>query len=270
MHSADGLLPEDQAEFERILDDALRTARRNSGGDGDGSAAALERLRARALDSVAQITPAAEEEYRRFTDLRRQRRQPEERNTAAAGGSRERSGPGVTAVLSVLVPVLAGIAAVVFLLLGYALSLADPEPAAAATMRGAGWTFALIAALGLLVDAAELLVAAVRNGSTSIRASAADTVPAGDVSRAHEEWRRALLERGIRPFLREAEGKAFGVAGAHESRSHESRTPRLRFTSPDFSSPAESGGEPASGPRYTHPDFSSPRFTSPVDGADHD
>lgn len=295
MTSVERLLPEDRDEFEQVLDEALRTARRGDDHHPDTAA-----LRALALDAIPLIAPAASAEYERYVRARQKARErPRRRPAGGVAPPEERTGPGLIAVVSVLVPVLAGIAAVVFLPFGYGLALADPEPAVAAPMRTAGWVFAALAALGVVVAVVELVVGAVRNGATSIRASGE---PLGrEVSRARAEWRRALLVRGIEPFLRDAEstaestGKAAAestaestarpvlgagapaderraAAGGRGGRPSEHRTPRLRFSSPDFTSPAEGGDGSASGsgPGWGHPDFSSPSFSSPADREDRD
>ncbi|MDT0445917.1 hypothetical protein [Streptomyces johnsoniae] len=256
--------PEDRTEYEQILDHALRSARLTTHADTDR----IEALRGLAVDALPQITAAAAPEYERLVRLRLQPR-TEGRASGPASGPASASGrpdgpgggSGVITVFFALVPVLAAIAAVVFLLLGYALRVADPEPAMAAPMRSAGWVFAVIAAAGLLVAVGGLVVAAVRNGATSIRATATGQ---DQLARAREEWRRALLERGIAPFLREH------AAGADHER--QGRSPRLRFSSPDFSSPEFSsrGGGASAAPRYgrtefSSPDFSSPDFSSPAD-----
>jgi hypothetical protein len=278
MNSADVLPPEDHAEFERVLDEALRTARLTSGADRYHA----EQLRALALRAVGPIAAAADSEYRHFVQLRQELRRPDPRQAAAASRAARisssaepdpGSGSGLIAMVTVLVPVLAAISAVIFLSLGYVLGLTDPEPAMAEPMREVGWVFAAAAALGVLAAVAVLLVAAIRNGSqTSIRAPrpAAGRGPlAEEVARAREEWRRALLDHGIMPFLREHAGDL--------GDGSERRTPRLRFSSPDFSSPdfgspaSSQGQQPSATPRYSHPDFSgprfgSPRFTSPEEG----
>ncbi|RBM05614.1 hypothetical protein [Streptomyces sp. PT12] len=254
MNSADGFLPpEDQADFEQILDEALRTARLTSGAD----AAGIEELRELARDALPDIASAASAEYERLTALRlRLAERPD-----AGAGLTERAGPpsgvGVVTVFFALVPVLAGIAGVVFLLLGYLLGVADPEPAMAEPMRTVGWVFALVAAVGLLIAAAGLVIVAARNGATSIRASA----PADHVARARDEWRRALHDNGIAPFLRQH-------VAALPQHQQQDRTPRLRFSSPHFSSPEFSsrGGDAPARPRYGTPDFSGPTYTSPADG----
>ncbi|GAB2894039.1 membrane protein [Streptomyces mayteni] len=255
--------PEDQADFERILDEALRSARLAA----DADRFEIERLRSLAMDALPEIAAAADEEYRQLVRLRAELG-ASGADAPGAGpggpGKEERSaGVGLLAVVTTLVPVLSAIAAVVFLLLGYALRLADPEPGIAERMRGVGWVFAAVAGLGLLVALGGLVVAATRNSaSTAIRASA----PAEELARARDEWRRALHDRGVVPFVRRAGGR-------HHPRG---RTPRLRFSSPDFSSPdfSSSAGvtpraRPRHGnPRFSGPEFGSPAFTSPADGDD--
>jgi hypothetical protein len=287
MNSAEVLPPEDRAEFERVLDEALRTARLTAGAD----RFPVEELRTLATRELPRIAAAAEAEYRRFAQLRHELRRPGRPAAAApsslassgdGSGNRDRSGngngngSGLVAVVAALVPVLAAIAAVIFLLLGYALGLADPEPAMAKPMREVGWIFVVLAAIGLLLAVAGLMIAAIHNGSqTSIHARpAGGTGPlAQEVARAREEWRRALLDHGIMPFLREHAGRPGGD-------DHERRTPRLRFSSPDFSSPdfdsnTSSQGGSRSRPRYSQPDYAGPRFgspdfTSPEEGRDEE
>ncbi|GAA1928781.1 membrane protein [Streptomyces sodiiphilus] len=279
MNSADHLLPEDRTEFERILDKALRTARHTAERE-SGALPDTGRLRSMAMEAIDDIAPRAADEYRRFVELRSRLREPaapvsgrsaSPRGTTAAegtDGNEERTGAGLAAVLSVLAPILAGTAAVVFLAFGYGLRLAGPEPAVAAPMRTAGWVFAALAAVGLLIGTVELLVTALRHDATTIRDGRphGSRPPADDVARAHEQWRRVLLERGINPFLRDAaatlrEAEPTG-APAHRLPG-DSRTPRLRFSSPDFSSPNEGRGERTAGPRYGNPKYQSPEYKSP-------
>ncbi|MFE0688111.1 hypothetical protein ACFV0Z_08215 [Streptomyces xiamenensis] len=258
MNSAQDVLPEDRAEFERVLDEALRSARP---GDGGADATVVRRVREAALEARPQLTATAADEYHRYVRLREQLRAPD-----GALGAPERSGGGNLAVISVLIPVLAGIAAVVFLLVGYGMGLSDDEAGVAGSMRDIGWVFALFAAFGLLLAVAGLVVTAARNGSASaIRAG--DRAPgrgglAGDVAEAREDWRRALAERGIGPFLREVAALRDGGPGADGGHGDGGRkTPQLRFSSPDFSSPT--GGAPRTAPRAGRAEFSQPRFSSP-------
>lgn len=207
---------------------------------------------------------------------------------AVTAGIGDTAGAGAIAVISVLAPLLAGAAAVIFLLVGYAMHMLSPEPALAGSMRNAGWTFAVLAAATGLAGMAGLLFAAVRNGARSgplpgqrggagaarARAGTARPVvrPAGPeglsarVAEAREDWREALLERGVVPFLQEALTERQGaVTVAEPQLPDDHRTPRLGYSHPDFSSPAGSpgAGESATRPRFSSPDFSSPDYGGP-------
>jgi hypothetical protein len=174
MNSAPPLLVEDRPEFERVLDEALRTARDRLEPDARARLSTPQ-LRAMALSAAVPIAACAAAEYAEFVRLREELRHPA--YAPSLTKARGANGAGVLAVVFVLAPLLAGAAAVIFLLLGYGLHLARPEPALAAPLRSAGWTFVLLAAA---------------------------TGLAADVERARGRWRAALLERGVLPFLREA------------------------------------------------------------------
>ncbi|MFJ4894964.1 hypothetical protein ACIP5U_33965 [Streptomyces sp. NPDC088788] len=104
----------------------------------------------------------------------------------------------MVAVVAVLAPFLAGAASAIFLLVGYVLKMLNPEPALAQSMLNAGWLFAGVTAAALVTAAAGLLVTALRNGAPP--GSESDD-ECGEVARAKEAWRDALLQRGILPFL---------------------------------------------------------------------
>ncbi|MCF3961282.1 hypothetical protein [Streptomyces fuscigenes] len=117
-----------------------------------------------------------------------------------------------------LVPVLAAIAAVIFLLAGYLLkALAAARPLADALIAF-GWFFASVMALGIVAAGVGLLITAVRNASTQIRSAGTESGEPGELVEARAEWRAALLERGIVPYLRrmlvEAEGPTAFLEGA--------------------------------------------------------
>ena len=261
MNSAYELPAEDREEFEQVLEEALRTYRLSTGADEQR----LTELRAEALRMLPALAAAAQSEYSRFDRLRRRYGAapgtPALPRALRSASTEERSGgPGVLAAVFALVPVLSTVTALVFLTVGDGLGLTDAEPALAAPRRQAGWAFAAMAAMGVVVAVIALVVAAVRNSSaTAIRAQR----PVEEIARAREEWRRALYDHGIMPFLR-----AHGAPrDGHASR----RTPRLRFsspefTSPDFSSHPDESAEPrqALRPRYTHPSFSGPEFLRPA------
>ncbi|MGX1669981.1 hypothetical protein [Streptomyces sp. NPDC055400] len=283
MNSAPHLLNEDRPEFERILDEALRTAPDRPDLAAVGQRLNPEQLRTMALNATALITAAAATEYQNYVKVRSDLRASprpvrplrEGESTAESGGGAiglaatvgevaETTGAGVIAVVAVLAPVLAGTAAAIFLLVGYILKMLDPEPAFAQTLLMAGWVFGALTVAGILVAGAGLLLTALRNGSTSLQAGA-HTESSEEVDRAREAWGLVLLERGILPFLREAlaeppsapanRGGGPGAAG---------RMPHLGYNRPGFSSPGTDGGSPA-GPRptYSSPDFTSPDFGGP-------
>ncbi|MQS05086.1 hypothetical protein, partial [Streptomyces alkaliterrae] len=227
MNSAPHLRLEDRPEFERVLDEALRHAAARTA-TGPGRRTEDGRLRARALADAATIAAAAAPEYAEYVHTRERLRQPATAGGGQPGpggaparpggpgrgsgsGPEEKTGAGLFAVASVLVPVLAGAAAVIFLTVGYALHLVSPEPDIAASMRNVGWVFAAIAVATALVGAVTLLLTALRNSSSAIRPGsvsghglmAGSSPTSDDVAAARAAWRHALLHRGILPYLRE-------------------------------------------------------------------
>ncbi|MFI1681563.1 MULTISPECIES: hypothetical protein [unclassified Streptomyces] len=290
MNSAPHLLNEDRPEYERILDEALRTAPDRPELAAVGRRLNTEQLRTMALNATALITAAAAAEYAHYVKVREELREPRPTSTSIREGSGQSAaesgsggvslattmgevaepaaaaGAGAIAVVAVLAPVLAGTAAAIFLLVGYILKMLNPEPAFADTLLTAGWLFGALTAGAILVAAVGLLLTALRNGSTSL--------PAGlhgeqleEVSRAREDWGRALLERGVVPFLREALTEPGGApagrtpSGKPGGGGAGGRMPQLGYHRPGFSSP--DGGPAGPRPSYSSPDFSSPDFGGP-------
>ncbi|MFI6490410.1 hypothetical protein [Streptomyces sp. NPDC050564] len=266
------LLSEDRQDYERILDEALRSAPHRPELAAVGQRLNPEQLRTMALNATALITAAAVTEYQHYVKVREELRQPapstrvvsEEAGSAEPGAIglaatvgevSETAGAGVIAVVAVLAPVLAGTAAAIFLLVGYLLKMLDPEQAFAKTLLTTGWVFGAVTAAAILVAAVGLLLTALRNSSSSLQAGARGELDE-QVARAREAWHEALLERGILPFLREALTDP-GSAALGRPAPTPSRIPQLGYNRPGFSSPE---GGPAAGPR---PSFSSPDFTSP-------
>ncbi|MFD7079745.1 hypothetical protein ACFYXV_15800 [Streptomyces sp. NPDC002181] len=272
MNSAPHLLTEDRPEFDRLLDEALRTARERPELSALGERLNAEQLRTMAIGASALLTTAAAAEYDHYVKLRGERRD-EALSTPGSTGERDggpqdegEDGAGVSAVVAVLAPVLAGTAMLIFLLVGYILKAIEPEPSFADTMLTAGWLFGALTVVSLLFAVVGLLVTAVRNRATEVVAEDGTDAMPDEVARAREAWRRALLERGILPFLRDA--LADPSAGPVYPAPHTpkaGRIPNLGYTRPDFTSP----GSPSQGPRpgYTPPDFTSPDFTSPDGGS---
>ncbi|OON79222.1 hypothetical protein [Streptomyces tsukubensis] len=278
MNSAPHLLNEDRPEYERILDEALHITPDHPDLATKPHRLNPEQLRTMALNASALITAAAATEYQHYVKVREQFREPagglrgggSDESGATAGtpgplglgvsvsGVTEAAGAGIIAVVAVLAPVLAGTAAVIFLLVGYILKMLTPEPAIATTLITAGSVFGVLTAVAILIAGAGLLLTALRNGSTSVLADT-DEEQDAEVERAREAWRQALLERGMLPFLREAETASGTVAENPVRRAGPQRMPNLGYNRPGFSSPEENG---ASG-TGTRPSFSSPDFSSP-------
>ncbi|MER5178586.1 hypothetical protein ABT009_09480 [Streptomyces sp. NPDC002896] len=281
MNSAPHLLNEDRQEYERVLDEALRSAPHHADLAAIGRQLNAEQLRTMALNATALITAAAATEYQHYVKVRDELREPAQPGRAvldgasrtdsgsgavglatATGEVTEPVGAGAIAVVAVLTPVLAGTAAAIFLLVGYVLKALDPREAFAHTLLTTGWVFTAITAAAILVAAVGLLLTALRNGSTSLQADEYNEHSEA-VDQAREAWHQALLERGILPFLREALADPdLAPPSRPTPAAPTSRIPHLGYNRPGFSSPE---GGPAAGPRpsYSSPDFTSPDFGGP-------
>lgn len=267
MNSAPHLLTEDRADYERILDDALRNAHDRPDLLAVGERLNAEQLRTMALNATALITAAAAPEYEYFIQVREDMRSPggiSGHGSGAGPGAGEpaESGAGFGAVLTVLAPVLAGTAALIFLLVGYTLKLLTPEASFADTLLAAGWFFGALTAAGILAAAIGLLITALRNGATQVPAEDAGGELPDEVARAREAWRHALLERGVIPFLRAALADPSADPTSPSPPRPVSRIPKVGYSGPDFSSPNE-GSTTGSRPTFTSPDFTSPDFGPP-------
>ncbi|SEC17965.1 hypothetical protein [Streptomyces melanosporofaciens] len=226
MTAPPGLQAEDRPDFERALHQALRTAEirealRRSGATGDAD---VQRLRSRALVESEAIATAAAPEYAAYL----RQRAAAAMSPSAAPVTPAPSAPstvgvpsptagvrGLLPVLAVLAPALAGASAAAFLLLGGLLKLFRSQREPAEALLTAGLTSATIAAVTLAAGVACLLATAVRH-----RTSAPDQHPRARrlphtypphgrrrndaaVATARDAWLRALLHRGILPFLRD-------------------------------------------------------------------
>ncbi|MEZ7002024.1 hypothetical protein [Streptomyces sp. AD55] len=282
MNSVPQHLPtEDRQEYERILDEALRSAPSRPEPAHAGQRLTTEQLRTLALNATALITAAAATEYQHYVTVREELRRPAPAAAAPAsrttgaedpeGGAAhlaatmgevaEASGAGAVAVIAVLAPVLAGTAAAIFLLVGYVLRVLAPEQVFAQTLLTTGWVFGAVTAVAILVATAGLLMTALRNRPSAEAARRAD--PHGELARARDAWHDALLHRGILPFLREALEDPRTATALHAGPAAQSgRMPQLGYGRPGFSSPGE-GSTADHRPRYSSPDFSSPDFGGP-------
>jgi hypothetical protein len=270
------LLSEDRQEYERLLDEALRSAPHRPELAAVGQRLNPEQLRTMALNATALITAAASAEYQHYVKVRDELRQPASavRESGSAepgtgtsgiaatmGGVAETAGAGAVAVIAVLAPVLAGTAAAIFLLVGYILRMLDPEQGFARTMLTTGWVFGAVAAVAILVAAVGLLLTALRNKPTAEGGPYGELQ--GEVAQAKEAWHEALLERGIVPFLREALVDPGAAAALHHTPSSTpvSRMPHLGYGRPGFTSPDD--GDRGSRPSFSSPDYTSPDFGGP-------
>ncbi|MBX9365581.1 hypothetical protein [Streptomyces sp. WAC04114] len=152
--------------------------------------------------------------------------------------------------------VLSASVTAIFLLAGFTLTLFNAASKAARPVIAAGLVSGAVAA-GALV----LVLAISRRRPSSLDDDSYGEIR-DKVGRAREAWRKALLERGILPFLREAladPDRATALLSAPPAST--SRTPHLGYDRPGFSRP--DGG--ASGPRpsFTSPDYISPDFGGP-------
>ncbi|MFJ8943870.1 hypothetical protein ACIRG4_11530 [Streptomyces sp. NPDC102395] len=274
---------EDRQEYERILDEALRSAPHHPELTAVGQRLNAEQLRTMALNATALITAAAASEYQHYVKVREELRHPSSPAPSASGQDAgepgmgglglatvgeaaqvaEAAGAGAVAIAAVLTPVLAGTAAVIFLLVGYVLRMLDPGATAAEAMVNVGWAFGAVAAAAILVATVGLLLTALRN-RPSLEAG-----PYGErseeVDRAKEAWRDALLARGIVPFLREALADPGATDAQHPAPAPPApggRLPKIGYDRPGFTSPDDG---PAAGPRpsYSSPDYTSPDFGGP-------
>ncbi|MGW0706509.1 hypothetical protein ACWD4G_11205 [Streptomyces sp. NPDC002643] len=273
------LLSEDRQEYERVLGEALRSAPHRPEFAAGLQRLNPEQLRTMALNATAIITTSAAAEYEYYVKVRDELRNPPpavlstrpgrasgstdpdqaETEPVLLGESVEASGAGAGAVAAVLAPVLAGTAAGLFLLVGYAMKAIDPDRAIAKTLLTTGWVFGAVTAAAILVAAVGLLLTALRNGATAVDNGARSELTE-EVARAKEAWREALLERGILPFLRDALANPGPATLSEPARpTPPSRMPHLGYNRPSFSSP-DSGGSRTG---YTSPDFSSPDFGGP-------
>ncbi|MGW0086022.1 hypothetical protein [Streptomyces sp. NPDC003393] len=269
------LLSEDRQEYERILDEALRSAPHRPELAALGGRLNTEQLRTMALSATALITTAAAAEYHHYVKIREELRRPAPSTPSSAGETEsggaatglaatvgevaETTGAGAAAVVAVLAPVLAGVAAALFLLVGYILEMLDPAPAFARTMVTAGWVFGAVTAASIVVAGTGLLLTALRNRPSP------ETGPYGELSaelaQARQAWRDALLERGILPFLRDALAASGPNAHRTDPSAPGGRIPQLGYDRPGFSSPDD--GVPSSRPSFSSPDFTSPDFGGP-------
>ncbi|MCZ9341077.1 hypothetical protein NGM37_25265, partial [Streptomyces sp. TRM76130] len=177
------LSSEDRQEYERLLNEALRSAPHRPELAAVGRRLSPEQLRAMALSATALITTAAATEYQHYVKVREALRHPAPSTSSSSarqpgparpgtysagitttlGEATETAGAGAGAVITVLALVLTGTATAVFLLIGYVLQAVAPDRAFTRTMLTTGWAFGALTAIAILVAAVGLLTTALRN-----------------------------------------------------------------------------------------------------------
>ncbi|MEU3601073.1 hypothetical protein ABZ714_20490 [Streptomyces sp. NPDC006798] len=268
MNSAPHLLGEDRADYERLLDEVLRDAGERPELAAVGERLNATQLRTMALRATTLITASAAPEYAHYLRIREQARSPADPDAAPEApppdplAEADGGGAGLGAVLTVLAPVLAGTAALIFLLVGYLLKMLDPAPSFATPLVTAGWFFAAVTAAAILAAAVGLLVTAVRNSATQVAAVELSEDLPDEVARAKDAWLHAVLERGLLPFLRLALEEPDVDPLASARARPVSRIPKVGYDSPDFSSPGD-GATAGQRPSFSSPEFTSPDFGGP-------
>ncbi|MGW5849645.1 hypothetical protein ACWFQ8_17100 [Streptomyces sp. NPDC055254] len=183
---------------------------------------------------------------------------PSDRGSRAEEPPRE-TGAGLATVVGVSATLLSMTAAVLSFALGLILQMSTGDPAIARTVFGAGRLFGAMAVGGFAVLVTLLLVTALRNGGR--RAAEASEAAQhreleDEVARAREGWRHALLERGIRPFVRDALAGPDTFPPGGNTPSRPTRIRNRGYTGPDFSTPGETSGPTSStSPGLTSPDY---------------
>jgi hypothetical protein len=173
------LHPEDRADFEAVLDQALSTADIHGAVRADPTGRTAAHLRAHALAHADDITAAAGEPYRAYLAVR----------TAARRDARPPLATGtLLPALAVLTPLVAATSAAALLLLGSLLRFAGVLGPLPGSLVTAGWTLTLVAAVTGLPGLAALLRSALDGR-------------ADRVEHARLAWRQALLDRGMLPHL---------------------------------------------------------------------
>ncbi|MGV9565118.1 hypothetical protein [Streptomyces sp. NPDC003480] len=187
--------------FERVLEEALDSQQVTEALGRSGGVLGRGQLRAQALRARGPIEASAALEFRELLEARAAAAANAEKTDAGealSGALRDRS--GLLSLMGVLVPTLAAVSALVFLVSGYGFRVLDGRPYIGDGLITAGLIAAAVAVGGMIGDLVYLLVAAARN--TPVDQEPASQAPdQPDVPRVHEEWELALLERGVIPFL---------------------------------------------------------------------
>ncbi|MEU3843176.1 hypothetical protein AB0E88_24445 [Streptomyces sp. NPDC028635] len=183
--------PELAVVFERVLDQALACGPVQDALDrAPDGAVDREQLRLRAVRARTAIAAAAEAEYRDYARLLPTSCAPTADPAAGQAGARRALPPP-----AVLLPGVSAVVAAAFLLTGYGLRAFDGHPYMGDGFLTAGLLIGALAVGAAVADVVWLWATG--------PAGPADTADTADTAadRARQRWERALLERGVVPFL---------------------------------------------------------------------
>ncbi|MDQ1022644.1 hypothetical protein QF035_000226 [Streptomyces umbrinus] len=173
----------------------------------------------------------------------------------------EVAGPRGFVMVAAPAAVLTGAVTAIFFLVSLLLKMFSAESAAARTMIATGWWLGAVTAGGIIVYAVARLFAPQRlHAELSTKAALprrGEPTREGmdrylgkveQVAQAKEAWRNALLERGILPFLQEAQGGPRTALKRHTAPpapTHRMPTLTDERMSPEYTSPDVGGsGQP--------------------------
>lgn len=198
----------DMADFEKLVDRALISGTVGQAVRDDPTGGLVHRLRIGARAEAPLIAEHAATEYRAYLALRGDAAEQESPGGTDDGRAGHGGGRGLLPLLGVMVPSLAGVAAAVFYLLGSVLRLGASQRALGDALIAAAQVAVVVTAVSLACAVAGLLAVAARH-----RASG-ESGREARLRRARESWQRALLQRGIVPYL---EHRVREEAGAGEA-----------------------------------------------------
>ncbi|MFH8345109.1 hypothetical protein [Streptomyces sp. NPDC018045] len=256
MPATDFLRTEVDAAFAHALGRALDSREVRDALRRSPAAPDREQLRSQAHRARDTLCAAAAPEYAAYARLRSEADSGTHPGPPAVADS-----DGLLPALGVLVPSLGAVAAVLFLAIGFGMRLVGFHRQFADELVYAGWLAAGVAAAATVAGLAWMLVTAARNRSAP---PADDTTGDGadqetEVARARAAWQRALLERGIQPFLLE---RVRTRVREEQSRPGSAAPPAAR-TRPGYSAPEYAGPEFAS-PEFASPGYGRPAYGSPA------
>ncbi|GAA2823574.1 membrane protein [Kitasatospora paracochleata] len=277
MSNAPHLLAEDRPDFARILDEALRDATVRDALRTPGDHLNAEQLHTKAMLEAGTIAAGAAEEYRHYRALRASLAEtPAPAHSTLgelSGRLRSEEGAGFFPVLTVLAPILAWSAALLLLLIGYALRAGAPDLTLGRTVVTAGWVSLAAGVAALCVGSIGLVLTAVRDGSAT--PGGHDPQLHADLADARRAWHTALRERALLPWLLANLDSEPALSPQPTGRPvpPDLLSPgysRGTFSSPGFSSPGVEGltdpqGRTPRSAEFTSPGYTSPDFTGPDD-----